>query len=589
MWKPPTDGVSKALEKSEPGSGTSCASGASGTSASGNGPCDTNSTSQKVEVIDLESLEELQVLNTSSFTAPAPSAVPSAGSTSTAKSPEKPTAESPAATSGSGSQGAPTTGGSTEGSDDKDAASSSLPGQDYSEFIPVERCRGRNLGKIPVETETEATQVASKDPDELQVLNASAASMPDGLDIYGDLCSDLPRTSAQGLAAGLPGKPFRRPRARNLVWKAENPSRPPKDPKVKDDSKAHQVHEVEDDVQLDAAPLQTQQQEAALQKVLAEEAAPHPVPAPGSPVSEEVEDSDDDGSVHLGEVLASQTAARAPPGGPANAVPGSHWTTPVPVVPCAQRPHEGFLLLAGVPGWLTDAELRKHASQFGQVRNLRTLCDSKGKSVGILLLEYSDIQSVRRATEADGICRMRMLQGFGIVPRVMSVSSELHGALCRPAGANLAPWPDGGGCGEELRQKLMDAFGVQPVGSKKRSKAEEAANLTEEIKKLKGVPLASIPAREAPKESKAGEDWAKKLKTVKGAVHPEPKEDGADWAKKLKTLKGAVHPSAPLAPPAPPVAPAVSLAPATPEASTVSWAQKLKKLKGAVNSHNGRG
>ena len=55
------------------------------------------------------------------------------------------------------------------------------------------------------------------------------------------------------------------------MWKAENPSRPPKDPKVKDDSKAHQVHEVEDDVQLDAAPLQTQQQEAALQKVLAEE------------------------------------------------------------------------------------------------------------------------------------------------------------------------------------------------------------------------------------------------------------------------------------------------------------------------------
>ena len=26
-----------------------------------------------------------------------------------------------------------------------------------------------------------------------------------------------------------------------------------------------------------------------------------------------------------------------------------------------------FMLLAGVPSWLTDAELRKHASQFGQV------------------------------------------------------------------------------------------------------------------------------------------------------------------------------------------------------------------------------
>ena len=38
------------------------------------------------------------------------------------------------------------------------------------------------------------------------------------------------------------------------------------------------------------------------------------------------QDSDDDGSVHLGEVLASQTAARAPPGGPANAVPGETST-----------------------------------------------------------------------------------------------------------------------------------------------------------------------------------------------------------------------------------------------------------------------
>ena len=64
-----------------------------------------------------------------------------------------------------------------------------------------------------------------------------------------------------------------------------------------------------------------------------------------------------------------------------------------------------------------------HVMPCHQVRNLRALCDSKGKSVGILLLEYSDIQSVRRATEADGICRMRMLQGFGIVPRAMSVSS----------------------------------------------------------------------------------------------------------------------------------------------------------------------
>ena len=43
---------------------------------------------------------------------------------------------------------------------------------------------------------------------------------------------------------------------------------------------------------------------------------------PTSHLSTWPQDSDDDGSVHLGEVLASQTAARAPPGAPANAVPG---------------------------------------------------------------------------------------------------------------------------------------------------------------------------------------------------------------------------------------------------------------------------
>ena len=61
-----------------------------------------------------------------------------------------------------------------------------------------------------------------------------------------------------------------------------------------------------------------------------------------------------------------------------SSIAGSHWTTPVPVVPCAQRPHEGFLLLAGVPGWLTDAELRKHASQFGQARER---CEARGVGV----------------------------------------------------------------------------------------------------------------------------------------------------------------------------------------------------------------
>lgn len=45
----------------------------------------------------------------------------------------------------------------------------------------------------------------------------------------------------------------------------------------------------------------------------------------------------------------------------------SHRGAPAPTVPCAKRQHDCFMLLAGVPSWLTDAELRKHAGQFGQV------------------------------------------------------------------------------------------------------------------------------------------------------------------------------------------------------------------------------
>jgi len=501
------------------------------------------------EVIDLE-VEELQVLNTNSFTKPVPSPPPMTSDVPTAP------AHAEAALGQTSAETA-------------DASASSAEPKRHESLS--DRSRGRNL----VSKAVEAEKSQSQDSNELQVLNSSCTS--DGLDIYGDLCLDLPRTSSQGLADTPP-----RRRARNLVWKAEHPTRPKStknEPSAVVDETAGMV---------DTPPLQTQQQEAALQKVLADEAAPDVEDVPGSFVSEEVEDSDDDGSVHLGEVLASQTAARAPPGAPANAVPGaSHRGAPAPTVPCAKRQHDCFMLLAGVPSWLTDAELRKHASQFGQVRNLRTLSDSKGKSMGILLLEYSDVQGVRKATEADGICRIRLLQGFGIVPRVMLVSPELHQMLCK-APAEDAPWPDGGSCAEELRQKLMDVCGVQPVGSKKRTKAEDAASLTEEIKKLKGVPLAKIPVDVESKQHKAGEDWFKKLKGLKGSVHPSA--DGEDWAKKLKMMKGAVHPS-PREESQPSVTPGIPQAspleaPASSATATGDWAQKLKKLKGSVNSHS---
>ena len=221
MWKPPPETVqtAKAAETTE---------------------------TTQAEVIDLESVEELQVLNTRSFVPPP---VPSAGSAPTTSEPTESAAAGPV-TVQAVARGV--------SFDDKDAANSHLPGQNHPEFIAVERSRGRNLGEDGKEAGTQASQ----DPDELKVLNASAASMPEGMDIYGDLCSDLPRTASLG------SKAFRRPRARNLVWKAENPSRP-KVKEPKDGPKAVAVDAW--DEALDAAPLQTQQQEAALQKVLAEE------------------------------------------------------------------------------------------------------------------------------------------------------------------------------------------------------------------------------------------------------------------------------------------------------------------------------
>lgn len=66
------------------------------------------------------------------------------------------------------------------------------------------------------------------------------------------------------------------------------------------------------------------------------------------------------------------------------------------------------------------------ASQSVLVRHslpfLQVLCDSKGKSMSVLLVEFSKQEGVQQALRADGICRIRLLQGFGLQPRAMEVS-----------------------------------------------------------------------------------------------------------------------------------------------------------------------
>ena len=94
-----------------------------------------------------------------------------------------------------------------------------LPVANHPEFIAVPRPRAtsRNVvWKAPANEEKEV----------LKVLNAPCVeSMPDGLDIYGDLCH-VPKPSERSAEVPPPGAPKFRPRARNLVWKAENPTRP---------------------------------------------------------------------------------------------------------------------------------------------------------------------------------------------------------------------------------------------------------------------------------------------------------------------------------------------------------------------------
>ncbi len=187
------------------------------------------------EVIDLE-VEELQVLNTNTFTTP----VPSSPSAKTSDGPTAPHAAE----------------GALDLSTSAETADASGSAEPMARHALSDRSRGRNLVSKAV-----AEKSQSQDSNELKVLNSSCNTSTDGLDIYGDLCLDLPRTSSQGLADTPP-----RRRARNLVWKAENPTRPKStksEPSAVLDETAGMV---------DTPPLQTQQQEAALQKVLADEA-----------------------------------------------------------------------------------------------------------------------------------------------------------------------------------------------------------------------------------------------------------------------------------------------------------------------------
>jgi len=189
----------------------------------------------------------------------------------------------------------------------------------------------------------------------------------------------------------------------------------------------------------------------------------------------------------------------------------------------AGNPAERLVLVGGVPWWFSDAELRRQAEQFGQLRSIRILeSERSGKSVGIALLEYTTMEAAQRAANpAEGFCTLSIwviLEQSKLVeakPRAVLVSQELFGKLR----SGTLPWPDGGSCGEDLRAILLRQFDMSHNSALIRSNNRPAG----------GSPLHGLQRRNSHASGggaspdvdrpRREEDWAEKLKKLKTNVN----------------------------------------------------------------------
>lgn len=280
---------------------------------------------------------------------------------------------------------------------------------------------------------------------------------------------------------------------------------------------------------------------ATLQKELqAEEASACPA-EPGSPVSEGAADLDpamedggvisdgtegsEDGEIHLGEVRASETGTAAPhfrraqekgDSAPSSGGMGPKGPRikkkeillfigpPPPLPPLGQPGESSSLLIGGLPWWLTDTELRRYGEQYGQVRRLRILdFAGSGKSAGVALLEFAQVDATRQALRPDvGLCRPQLWRTLGAAPRAAAVGGELRGRLRE----GTVPWLDGGPCSEDLRAMLLRQCGMSAPAPRRSPPRHSRPR-----------PPPRAPAKRAPEESPAS--WAEKLKKLKSNVN----------------------------------------------------------------------
>mmetsp|Transcript_4387 Transcript_4387/g.8785 ORF Transcript_4387/g.8785 Transcript_4387/m.8785 type:complete len:454 (-) Transcript_4387:16-1377(-) len=190
---------------------------------------------------------------------------------------------------------------------------------------------------------------------------------------------------------------------------------------------------------------------------------------------------------------------------------------PVPQTMGGGNPAERLVLVGGIPWWLSDAELRRPAEQFGQLRSIRILeSERSGKSVGIALLEYTAMEAAQRAANpAEGFCTLSLWATLEEAkPRAVLVSQELFGKLR----SGSLPWPDGGSCAEDLRTIMLRQFDM----------SHSSALIRRNSGSVVGSPVSGVQRRNSNSGGRASPD----------AERP-GKEEG--WAEKLKKLQSNVN------------------------------------------------
>lgn len=319
---------------------------------------------------------------------------------------------------------------------------------------------------------------------------------------------------------------------------------------------------------------------ALQQEMLALEGQAAPI-SPGAKTISSVEDGgeasedSDCEAVVMGEVKASQTGAahrppfgsprkwaapRPAPGAPLAEQDGSSakrkevslYIGAPPVVPQSTGLADCLVLVGGLPWWLSDSELRRHAEVFGQIRSIRILDYVRsGKSAGIALLEFVAPDSAQRAARPqEGLCGLAAWQAMAIAPpRLVQVSRELFQMLR----VGHLPWPDGGACTEDLRSTLMRLFGLSSSSTsqghqeRERSRGRQRDTYRDgnrgsspgrgRHRRVENDPRLERPpstctASPAPEKPQPVEAWADKLKRLSGNVNKRQEEPGMEAARR---------------------------------------------------------